>query len=112
MAWYFWTGIWVAVLMLVMLWRFLYRAFPKVSFVDLITLPTWLAFYEIEGTVFYRSDVLAAVVLYLLLAGVWAFLVIGRNSTTALRFIHIAWRTSGLVATVLCVITIIWAIVA
>lgn len=111
MIWYFWAGLWLAVLLLIMIWRFLYRAFPKISFVDLATLPTWIAFYEIEGAAFSRSDFLAVLVVELVIAGVWAFVRLGRNGLTITRFIQQFWRVTGLIAALLVLITILTALI-
>ncbi|CAK1225002.1 hypothetical protein R55210_AODCCCNP_00078 [Fructobacillus fructosus] len=106
MVWYFWAGLWLAVLLLLMIWRFLYRAFPWLSFVDLATLPTWLALYFVEGAAFNRSDILAVIVAYLVIGGFWAFLRLGKNGLTVTGFLHQFWRISGLVAMLLLLITV------
>ncbi|MCK8617251.1 hypothetical protein LNP00_02560 [Fructobacillus sp. M158] len=110
MVWYFWAGLWLAVLLLVMIWRFLYRMLPKLSFIDLAALPSWLAFYFIEGAAFYRSDFLLILALLLLLASLLAFLLMGKNDVDILRFTHLFWRFSGLLAILLVLITILAAL--
>ncbi|MBS9338434.1 hypothetical protein G6R29_02125 [Fructobacillus sp. M2-14] len=110
MVWYFWAAIWLAVLLFIMIWRFLYRAFPAVTFMDLATLPTWFFLNEIEGAAFYRSDVLLLIVILLIWGGVWSFLTLDKNDLKITDFIHRFWQISGMVASGFAILTILMAI--
>ncbi|MBS9334496.1 hypothetical protein LQZ24_00385 [Fructobacillus sp. M1-13] len=112
MVWYFWAGLWLVVLLLIMIWRFLYRMLPGLSFIDLTTLPNWLFFYLIEGTAFYRSDLLFFVALSFLIGAIVAFLILGRKNLGIARFSHYFWRAMGLLGAFLSLITILLALVS
>lgn len=110
MVWYFWAAIWLAILLFIMIWRFLYRAFPALSFMDLATLPTWFFLNEIEGAAFYRSDVLLLIAVLLIWGGVWSFLTLDRDGLKITDFIHRFWRISGLIAIGFTTLTILLAL--
>ncbi|MBS9336216.1 hypothetical protein [Fructobacillus papyrifericola] len=93
-----------------MIWRFLYRMLPGLSFMDLAGIPNWYAFYLIEGAAFYRSDILVCFALALLVAAVVAFVRMGQNGLDILHFTHLFWRISSLFAMVLVLITILAAL--
>ncbi|SEH39566.1 hypothetical protein SAMN05660469_0682 [Fructobacillus pseudoficulneus] len=110
MTWFFWPAIWLMVMLIIVMWRFFYRTFPKLNVLDLSLLPTFVLVYQTWGSVFYRSDLLAVILLLLLIGAVWGFVVV-RNGQKVLRFFHHYLRFCSLIGDFLMIILVVMSII-
>lgn len=110
MTWFYWPAIWLAIFFLIILWRLFYRSFPKIGVLDLAVIPTFVFAHLTWGAAFYRSDLLAVLVVWLLIGPIWSSIALWHRQRLAF-FCHRYWQATGIIGIILLLVLCVLAVI-